>query len=103
MSCCQSCFNDKPYKKHTLFLLSLETCVNLLQIRDYFFFFRFGLAGNQPFSTRRACSKISIIDQKHEKATTPAKVDKKRWSSKTDTPVSASPAAKNAHQHPVPK
>ncbi len=36
---------------------------------------RRGLAGNQPFLTRSRCSRTSRIDQKHEKAVTPQRID----------------------------
>ena len=37
--------------------------------------FLLGLAGNQPLFTRFSCSKSSKMDQKEEKAATPAMVD----------------------------
>ena len=53
---------------------------------QYYFFFpvRFlGLAGNQPLFTRFSCSKSSRIDQKEEKAATPATVEEKSTSINT--------------------
>lgn len=40
-------------------------------------FFRFGFIGNQPFSTRSRCSKISLIVQKEENEKTPRREDTK--------------------------
>lgn len=66
-------------------------------------YFRFGLRGNQPFSTRLRCSKISKIDQKLENAVTPNSDATNQSSTKYDNTPHTIPSSKNAHQHLTPK
>lgn len=68
-----------------------------------FFFRRLGFSGNQPFRTLSFCSKISSIDQKQEKATTPISVERKISFIKTDRPTHKKPASRKIHQHFVPQ
>ena len=63
---------------------------------------RLGFAGNQPFATRFVCSKISSIDQKQEKATTPITVERTISLIITDKAIKTIPSIRNIHQHFVP-
>ncbi len=64
---------------------------------------RLGFAGNQPFSTRLVCSKISSIDQKQEKPITPITVDSRISLIIIDKTIKANPVIKKNHQHFVPR
>ena len=66
-------------------------------------YFRFGFCGNQPFSTRFFCSKISRILQNEEKENTANSEENKTSLSRMEKDKLMMPTIKKAHQQRVPK
>ena len=71
--------------------------------RIYAFLFLAGFSGNHPFFTRFSCWKSSSMDQKEEKAATPAIVDQTMLSTKSDNAAKPIPARRKSHQQPFPR
>ena len=66
------------------------------------YFFRFGLAGNHPLSTLFFCWKSSSIDQKHENANAPSRVETIVLATSKEAANVPVPTSAKAGQQPVP-